>query len=89
VRFTLTPAPSEEQQPGDQRHSPEYSGEEPSGGHSEDARLFYERLEQTGQLVDVDVDTDVTALPPRVTHVRYPDGTVERIGFATSSYGAW
>lgn len=47
----------------------------------EDARLFYERLEQTGQLVDVEAGVDLSTLPPRVTHVRHPDGTVERIGF--------
>lgn len=52
----------------------------------EEARLFYERLEQTGRLVDVDANTDLSSLPPHVTHVRYPDGTVERIGFSTAPY---
>ena len=47
-----------------------------------EARLFYERLEQTGRLVDVSNDTDLATLDPRVTHIRRPDGTVERIGFA-------
>lgn len=51
------------------------------------ARLFYERLEQTGQLVDVDRDTNIAALSPKVTHIRYPDGTVERIGFSAAPYG--
>jgi hypothetical protein len=41
-------------------------------------------LEQTGQLIDVEADIDVTKLPPHITHVRYPDGTVERIGFSSS-----
>jgi hypothetical protein len=50
--------------------------------------LFYERLEQAGQLVDVDPSTDIAALPPYVTHIRYPDGTVERIGFSAAPYGA-
>ena len=52
----------------------------------EDARLYYERLEQTGRLVDVDANTDLSRLPPHVTHVRYPDGTVERIGFTAAPY---
>lgn len=52
----------------------------------EDARLFYERLEQTGRLVDVGANADLSSLPPHVTHVRYPDGTVERIGFAAAPY---
>jgi hypothetical protein len=60
--------------------------EPPVREDDKDAQLFYERLEQTGQLVDVDANADVTTLPPRVTHVRYPDGTIERIGFSTSPY---
>ena len=84
----MPPAAPEPQQPEDQRRSSETTGEKPSAGDGEDAQLFYERLEQTGQLVDVDFDTDVAALSPHVTHVRYPDGTVERIGFSASPYGA-
>lgn len=54
-----------------------------SSAEAEDeARLFYERLEQTGRLVDVNDATDLATLDPRVTHVRYPDGTVKRIGYA-------
>jgi hypothetical protein len=53
------------------------------------SRFRYERLKQGGQLVDVDTSTDVVALPANVTHVRYPDGTVERIGFSASPFGAW
>lgn len=54
----------------------------PDRDREEDARLFYERLEQTGQLVDVDRNQDLSALPAGVTHVRYPDGVVRRIRFA-------
>jgi hypothetical protein len=50
----------------------------------EEARLFYERLEQTGQLVDVGEQEDTSRLPPHVTHVRYPDGTVKRIRFTAT-----
>ena len=57
-----------------------------STAQNEDARLFYERLEQVGQLVNVEANTDVSALPAHVTHARYPDGTVKRIRFATSPY---
>jgi hypothetical protein len=52
----------------------------------EEAKRFYERLEQTGQLMDVDANTDLAALPPRVTHIRRPDGSIERIGFSASPY---
>lgn len=47
-----------------------------------EAKLFYDRLAQTGQLIDVTPGTDLSKLPPSVTHVRWPDGRVERIGFA-------
>jgi hypothetical protein len=57
-----------------------------SAAQDEDARLFYERLEQVGQLVNVEANTDVSALPAHVTHVRYPDGTVKRIRFTASPY---
>ena len=58
-------------------------GEVPSAEDEEEAarRLFYETLEANGQLIDVDANTDIEALPPHVTWVRYPDGTVERRGF--------
>jgi hypothetical protein len=45
-------------------------------------RQFYDNLRQNGQLVDVDEGVDLSRLPPQVTHVRYPDGRVERVGFA-------
>jgi hypothetical protein len=46
------------------------------------AQRFYERLEQAGQLVDVDETTDLSTLPSRVTHVRFPNGIVKRIQFS-------
>ena len=46
-----------------------------------EAKLFYERLEQNGQLVDVGEHEDTKKLPAHVTHVRYPDGTIKRIRF--------
>jgi hypothetical protein len=49
---------------------------------NEEAKRFYERLEQTGQLADVDDKTDLSALPPHITHIRRPDGSIERIGFS-------
>jgi hypothetical protein len=49
-----------------------------------EARQFMETLEKTGQLVDVDEQQDTSQLPARVTHVRYPDGTVKRIRFTGS-----
>jgi hypothetical protein len=53
----------------------------------EEARLFYERLAATGQLVNVDEHTDTSKLPAHVTHVRYPDGKVKRIRFTGSGSG--
>jgi hypothetical protein len=58
----------------------------PEGGREEEARHFLESLEKTGQLVDVDPSEDTSKLPARVTHVRYPDGTVKRIRFTGSGY---
>ena len=52
------------------------------GELTDEARIFYERLEEAGQLRDIDFDTDTSQLPPSVTHVRYPDGVVRRIGFS-------
>ena len=51
-----------------------------------EARRFIETLEKTGQLVDVDEHQDTSQLPARVTHVRYPDGTVKRIRFTGTAY---
>jgi hypothetical protein len=48
----------------------------------EDEReLYYHHLEKRGALVDVDEEVDLASLPPTVTHVRYPDGRVQRIGY--------
>lgn len=51
-----------------------------------EAAEYYKRLEQTGELIDVTTNTDLSQLPPRVTHVRYPDGRIERVGFAESMF---
>ena len=51
-----------------------------------EAQRFIETLEKTGQLVDVDEHQDTSQLPARVTHVRYPDGTVKRIRFTGTGY---
>jgi hypothetical protein len=44
--------------------------------------VFFEHLRLRGELVDVPEGADLSQLPPLVTHVRYPDGRVERVGFA-------
>ena len=51
-----------------------------------EARQFIETLEKTGQLADVDEHQDTSQLPARVTHVRYPNGTVKRIRFTSTGY---
>jgi len=68
------PATSETPSPG------AASGAEPD----DEAQLYYERLEQTGQLADWDPSSDLSKLPSRVTHIRHPDGTIERIGFSST-----
>jgi len=42
---------------------------------------YYRDLEELGVLMDVDEETDLDSLPSQATHVRYPDGRVERVGF--------
>jgi hypothetical protein len=54
----------------------------PSQEEAEEARRFYRHLEERGQLVDVRDSSEIATLPPNVTHVRYPDGRIERIGFS-------
>ena len=51
-----------------------------------EAPQFIETLQKTGQLVDVDEHQNTSQLPARVTHVRYPDGTVKRIRFTGTGY---
>ena len=48
----------------------------------EEARQFVATLQQTGQLADVSDNEDVSKLPARITHVRYPSGLIRRIRFA-------
>ena len=43
---------------------------------------YYRHLEERGALKDVDDDTDLSSLPSTVTHVRHPDGRVERLGYS-------
>ena len=49
----------------------------------EEAQRFYQILEKNGQLVNITSAADIPSLPPHVTHVRHPDGRVERIGFSS------
>jgi hypothetical protein len=58
----------------------------PQPQQGKEAQRFIETLEKTGQLVDVDEHQDTSQLPARVTHVRYPDGTVKRIRFTGTGY---
>jgi hypothetical protein len=61
---------------------PASTGGAPATQPDKQAERFYERLEQAGQLVDVDETTDLSILPSRVTHVRFPNGVVKRIQFS-------
>jgi hypothetical protein len=66
--------------------TPQSPRDETTSAEQAEAAQFYKQLEENGQLVDVDGNTDVSALPAKVTHVRYPDGTVKRIRFTASLY---
>ena len=52
-----------------------------SAAELEEREAYYRDLIQRGSLVDVADDADLSSLPPTVTHVRYPDGSVERIAY--------
>jgi hypothetical protein len=54
---------------------------EPKRGQDEEAKRFIETLEKNGQLAHVNENEDTSKLPARITHVRYPDGTIKRIRF--------
>src|SRR4051812_48945140 len=55
----------------------------PSGSSAEDPHeQYYRQLEERGVLKDVDEGADLSSLPSAVTHVRYPDGRVERLGYS-------
>ncbi|WP_214405412.1 hypothetical protein [Pseudonocardia lacus] len=49
---------------------------------ADERERYLRRLEERGALADVDESTDLSALPPGVTHVRHPDGHVERLGYS-------
>ena len=78
----LQPAAADSRAQGTAAGGPQIEGGRVASQPEEQTRRFYERLEQTGQLVDVDEKIDLSTLPSRVTHVRFPDGTVKRIGFS-------
>lgn len=52
------------------------------GSADAEREQYYRHLEERGALEDVDDDTDLAALPSSVTHVRHPDGRVERLGYS-------
>jgi hypothetical protein len=62
------------------------SDQNSSDKSDDEKRRFVATLEQTGQLVDVAEGQDTAKLPAAVTHVRYPDGRIQRIRF--TGFGA-
>jgi hypothetical protein len=58
----------------------------PERGQGDEAQQFYQTLKANDQIRDVGPNEDTTRLPNHVTHVRYPDGTIRRIRFASSGY---
>lgn len=51
-------------------------------GPDAEREQYHRHLEERGALQDVDDDTDLESLPSSVTHVRHPDGRVERLGYS-------
>lgn len=49
---------------------------------TEERKAYLRSLQRRGALVDADRDVDLASLPPTVTHVRFPDGRVQRIGYS-------
>jgi hypothetical protein len=77
-------ADDNERRPGSEEAPPPRDAEkEPTGGAKGDeaATAFINVLRKNGQLIDVDTTTDLSSLPPHITHVLYPDGRLERVGF--------
>jgi hypothetical protein len=52
------------------------------GSAAAEREQYYRHLEERGALRDVGEGTDLSSLPSAVTHVRYPDGRVERLGYS-------
>jgi trans-2-enoyl-CoA reductase len=48
---------------------------------NDEAQRFIETLKENGQLSEITSDAAIAGLEPKITHVRYPDGTVKRIRF--------
>jgi hypothetical protein len=61
--------------PGDRPSGPDTPEPDP------ERELYHEHLRARGALADVTEDADLASLPPSVTHVRYPDGRVRRVGY--------
>ena len=57
--------------------------EEPAASdpQMDEREAYYRSLQRRGALVDADEDVDLASLPPTVTHVRFTNGRVQRIGF--------
>ena len=64
------------------QESSETTSLEGGGSQDDERELYYRHLEERGALKDLDEGTDLSSLPPKVTHVRYPDGRVERLGYS-------
>lgn len=45
-------------------------------------QIYYQRLEQTGKLAEINSEAEIRSLSPRITHVRLPDGSIRRVGYS-------
>jgi hypothetical protein len=60
--------------------------EQPKAGTAGHDKEFIEVLEQNGQIADVNGMTDLSKLSPSITHIRFPDGHIERLQFNSGPY---
>jgi hypothetical protein len=54
----------------------------PSSDDKEAERIYREHLKQSGQLIEVDWNTDLSKLDPSIIYVEYPDHSLKRVGFS-------
>jgi len=69
-------------EPSEEKDGPDPEETGAPAGQDEETKVYYKRLEEVGRLADVDETTDLATLPPHVTHIRWPDGRIERIGYS-------
>lgn len=63
------------------------ASERPKASTAGQDNEFFKVLEQNGQIADVNGMTDLSKLSSRITHIRFPDGHIERLQYSGSYVG--